>query len=147
MAVGAAVTIVGSLVPWLRTGDRTRNSFDLFRIVNRLGFAPDGPGALAIRWWPLVPLLAAVSLVAAWWGWPRAGGAMGVVAALYAGGVALAVASAPGTLGVTPAPFMTATGAAVLLVGSVGAAVAGVGTPARSASITTSTDRDGSTPP
>ena len=87
MAVGAALAIVGALLPWLRTGGRSRNSFDLFRIVRDLGFAPDGAAAAVIRGWPVVPLLAVVGVVAAWWGWARAGGVIGVVAAVYAGAV------------------------------------------------------------
>ncbi len=42
MAAGAALAILGALLPWIRTGGRSRNSFDLFRIVRDLGFAPDG---------------------------------------------------------------------------------------------------------
>lgn len=149
MAAGAAVTIAGSLVPWLRTGDRNRNSFDLFRVVGRLGFAPDGPAAAAIRWWPLVPLLAVVAVVIAWWGWARAGGALGAVAALYAGGVAVAVATSPaaGALDVAPGPLVTAAGAIVLLVGSLAAAVVGVGSPVATAGVRSSTDRGGSARP
>ena len=91
MAAGGVVMIVGSLVPWVRTGGARRNSYDLLSLVDRLGFAPDGPAEAALRWWPLMPLLVAVAVVAAWWGWPRAGGALGVVAAVYGGGVGLAV--------------------------------------------------------
>ena len=149
MAAGAAVAIVGSLVPWLRAGARTRNSYDLLRVVRRLGFAPDGPAVTAIRWWPLVPLLAVAAVVAAWWGWPRAGSALGVLTALYAGGVALAVATAPdtGALEVASGPFVTAAGAALLLAGSAAVAVVGLGAPARPAALTASTDRGGSARP
>jgi len=122
MAVGAVVAIVGALLPWLRTGGRARNSFDLFRLVADLGFAPDGPAAMAIRWWPLVPLLAVVAVVAAWWGWPRAGGALGLVSAAYALTVALAVLSATTRgrgLARAPGVAVTVAGAAVLAAGSI----------------------------
>jgi hypothetical protein len=122
MAVGGVVAIVGALLPWLRTGGRSRNSFDLFRLVDDLGFAPHGPAAAAIRWWPLVPLLAVVAVVAAWWGWARAGGALGIVAAAYALTVAVAVLTAPTrgrVLARAPGVVVTAVGGAVLLAGSI----------------------------
>ena len=74
MAVGGVVTVVGSLLPWVRTGRRQRNSYDVFALAQRLGFSPDGPAANGLRWWPLVPLLVAAAVVAAWWGWRRPGG-------------------------------------------------------------------------
>ena len=45
MAVGGVVTVVGSLLPWVRTGRRQRNSYDVFALAQRLGFSPDGPAA------------------------------------------------------------------------------------------------------
>ncbi len=126
MAVGAVVTVVGSLLPWVRTGGRRRNSYDLLSLVDRLGFASDGPAEQALRWWPMLPLLAAGAVVAAWWGWPRAGGAVGVVAALYGGGVGIAVGRAGSDLvHVETGPAVTIVGALVLAAGSVGAVVIG----------------------
>jgi hypothetical protein len=122
MAAGAAAVIVGSLMTWVRTGGRQRHSYDLFAVIGRLGFAPDGPASAALRWWPLVPLLTVAGVVVTWWGWARLGGAIGVVAALYAGGVAVSVSSAPTTTGVVDLELgapVTAVGAVVLLVGSV----------------------------
>jgi hypothetical protein len=122
MTAGAAAVIVGSLMAWVRTGDARRNSYDLFAVIGRLGFAPDGPASAALRWWPLVPLMAVAAVVVAWWGWPRAGGALGIVAGLYAGGVAIAVSAAPVTEGVVDLELggpVTAVGGVALLVGSV----------------------------
>ncbi len=140
MGAGAALIVVGSLLPWVRTGGRARNSYDLFRIVGRLGFGPDGPASIAMRWWPLVPLLTVAASVVAWWGWPRPGGALGIAAALYAGGVALAVIAAPDRTGVglEAGVGLTAAGSAVLLAGSVAAVVVGSRRALRPA-----TDRDG----
>jgi hypothetical protein len=128
MAFGATLAIVGALLPWIRTGGRSRNSFDLFRTVHDLGFAPDGAAAALIRGWPVVPLLAVVGVVAAWWGWSRAGGVIGVVAALYAGIVGVAILSAP-TRGRVLArglgPTVTTIGGVVLLGGSIAVLVVG----------------------
>jgi polyferredoxin len=128
MAVGAAVAIVGALLPWIRTGGRARNSFDLFRLADDLGFAPDGPAANAIRWWPLVPLLAVVAVVAAWWGWARPGGAVGVVAALYTLTVGLAILAAPTrgrVLARSVGATVTTLGGALLLAGSIAVLIVG----------------------
>jgi hypothetical protein len=126
MVIGTVVMVGGSLLPWVGTGGARRHSYRLFALVERLGFAPDGPAAAALRWWPLVPLIAVVAVVAAWWGWPRTGGAIGIVAGLYAGGVSLAVrAAASDVVDVAAGPTVTAVGAAVLRVGSLGCVVAG----------------------
>lgn len=126
MAIGAAVMVGGSLLPWVRTGGARRHSYELFALVERLGFAPDGPAAAALQWWPLVPLIAIVAVVGAWWGWPRAGGAIGVLAAVYAGGVGLAVRTAASdVIDIEPGATVTALGGAILLVGSVASILAG----------------------
>jgi hypothetical protein len=130
MAVGTAIAVVGALMPWIRTGGRSRNSFDLFRIVGDLGFARHGAAATAIRWWPVVPLLAVIAVVGAWWGWARLGGAVGVVAAGYTLAVGIAVLGAP-TRGRVVARSLGATvttfGGVVLLAGSVAVLIVGVG--------------------
>ncbi len=133
MAGGAVVVIVGSLLPWLRTGGRRRHSYDLFELVERLGFAPGSVAAAALRWWPMVPLLAVGAVVAAWWGWPRVGGFLGVGAAIYAGGTALVVMLAPSGRSIDPlfGAVTTFAGGLVLLVGAVAALVVGFRAPIR----------------
>lgn len=124
MGVGGAVTVVGSLLPWVRTGGARRHSYDLLALVARLGFAEDGPAETALRWWPLLPLLVVAAVVAVAWGWPRIGAAVGAAAALYAGGVALAVIRAPAapTVEVELGAVVTIVGAAVLLAGAIAVA-------------------------
>ena len=143
MAAGGALALLGSFLPWVRTGSRDRNSYDAFRVVGRLGFAPDGPAATGLRWWPLVPLLTIVAVVAVWWGWGRIGGAVGVVAAAYAGAVATAVGSVPARelVAIGPGPALTTVGAVALLGGSV-AAVA-VGAAGDEPALISATDRVG----
>ncbi len=143
MAVGAAIAVLGALLPWIRTGGRARNSFDLFRIVDDLGFARHGVAATAIRWWPIVPLLTVVAVVAAWWGWARLGGAVGVVAAAYTLAVGIAVLDVPTRGRVVARPLgatVTAIGGVVLLAGSVAVLIVGVGW--RPAAVTPPTDPD-----
>ena len=122
MAVGAAVVVIGTLLPWVRTGGRRRNSYDVLELVERLGFAPDGAAATALRWWPVVTVLVVFAVVATWWGWPRLGGATGLVAAGYAGTMAAVVAFRGSALvRVEVGTAVTIVGAVVLAAGSVAA--------------------------
>lgn len=123
MAVGAGVTILGSLLPWLHTGSRTRHSYDILALVDRLGFSPDGLVGVLVRWWPLVPLLTLAAMVLAWWGWRRVGGGLGIAAGLYAGGVGLAIARAPAVVDIGVGPRVTAVGGFVLLAASIATCV------------------------
>jgi hypothetical protein len=131
MAVGAAVSLVGSFLPWVHTGSRARNSYDVFRVVDRLGFAPDGPAATAMRWWPIVPLLGVAALVATWWGWARPGGLLGGVAACYGLAAGIAVHDAPQArvVDIGGGSVVTMIGSGVFLAGALGALVVGVGAP------------------
>jgi len=123
MTAGAVVAVTGSLLPWVRTGEARRNSYDVFALADRLGFATDGAVAQALRWWPLVPLIATIAVVAAWWGRPRTGGAVGLVAGAYAAGVGFAVgtADAAGVLDIEPGAGVTAAGGLVLALASAAA--------------------------
>lgn len=64
VAAGLA-TVVGTVLPWIRTGGASRNSFDLLAILDRLDIEPDGAARAVIRAWPFVPLLIVVGLVVA----------------------------------------------------------------------------------
>jgi hypothetical protein len=126
MAVGAVVMLGGSLLAWVRTGGARRNSYELLSLIDRLGLAPDGPAEIAMRWWPIVPLLAVVAVVATWWGWPRTGGAIGLLAAAYGGAMGLAVNSARSDLvGIERGTVITIVGAVILAGGSIAAIVVG----------------------
>lgn len=120
MTIAGALTVIGTLLPWVRVGTRRRNSYDVFELAGRLGLAPDGPVANGLRWWAFVPLLTAIAVVAVWWGWLRPGAAVGVVAGVYAGGVG-AVVARTSTRGITleAGPAVTAAGGLALLAGSV----------------------------
>jgi hypothetical protein len=97
ISVGAVATVVGTFLPWLRSGTNDRNSFQLLSLLNYLGFAPDGPMGWAVRLWPVVPLVCAVAAVAAWRGmWPIASLA-GVAGGTYAFGLSYAVRSTSAT--------------------------------------------------
>lgn len=141
------MVIGGSAMPWLRTGERRRSSYELFGIVERLGFSPSGAVGWAIRLWPLVPLLAVIAATCAWFA-PRWSLLPAVVAALYSGGVGFAVANVDGvrTVGVEGGPSITTAGAMLVVFGAAVATFGGRRQARRSRVSPRSTDPDRSTP-
>ena len=120
VTVGAAVVLVGTFLPWWRSGTRGRSSYQLFELLERLGFAPDGPAATAVRWWPVVPLLLVVAVLAAWWERWAMAALVATAAAVYAFSFALAIRTAPGTALIGTG--VTIAGSIVLLVAAVSSA-------------------------
>ena len=114
VTVGAAVLLIGTFLTWLQSGERDRSSYDLFGLVDRLGFSKGGFVGWALRLWPLVPLLL-VATVITWWSpftstrWRAARAGLVVIVALYAGGIAVAVRNAPDValFSVGPGPLVT----------------------------------------
>ena len=66
VTVGGVVALIGTFLPWLRSGSRNRSSYTIFDLVERLGFAPGGVMAWSLRLWPLVPLLLVAGVVTGW---------------------------------------------------------------------------------
>jgi hypothetical protein len=116
VAVAVAAVLLGTFMPWIRTGSRRRTSYGMMGLIDRLEFAPGGLAENAVRWWPLVPMLGVLTMIAAWWPRPRLAGLGGLVVAAYAGGVAVALRRAPVTLLIGRRVVVVA--AAVLVVAS-----------------------------
>ena len=97
LSIGASVVLVGTFLPWWRSGARRRSSYALLDLVDRLELASNDWATNAIRFWPIVPVLVVGAVVATWWGWRH----VGIACALFAGGYALTLAvivrRAPGT--------------------------------------------------
>ena len=124
VTAGAGTALIGTFLPWLRSGARDRSSYAIFDLVERLGFAPDGPVAWSLRLWPLVPLVLVALSVACWavvtrhLGWRVAASITGV-GVVWVAGTSLALVLAP-DIGL----FRIGVGPTVTLVGVV---VAGAG--------------------
>lgn len=122
--VGAATALIGTFLPWLRSGSRDRSSYTIFDLVERLGFAPSGVVAWSLRLWPFVPLLLVASAVAGWavatghLRWRAAALAIGT-AIIWVGGTALALVFAPdaGLFRVGRGPAVAAGGVLVAGIG------------------------------
>lgn len=122
LTVGAALTLAGTFLSWVRSGSADRSSYEIFGLVDRLGFEPNSAIGWLLRLWPLVPLALVVTVIAHWahhpsLRWPRHG--LTSAALLYPGVTALAVANAPqiALFDVGPGPWVTLVGASVMLVG------------------------------
>lgn len=121
MTGGASVVLIGTFLPWFSSGSVARSSYDLFGVIDRLGFSPGGPVGWAVRLWPLVPLLLVATVVVhhvghARSGWHHVRFVTAFASGLYAGSVALAVTFAP-DLGLARPRFgtlVTIVGVAVL---------------------------------
>ena len=99
MAIGGVgVCMVGTLLPWLRSGERDRSSYQLAGVVSRL---LDGPTATVARVWLVFPLVASATigalLLRSGRGPLLAGAAVAAVGALFA--LLVSRAPLPGLVG------------------------------------------------
>lgn len=124
VSCGAVLMIVGCFLPWLRSGERQRSSFELFGLVDRLGFAPSGFIAWAVRLWPLVPLMAIIASIGVWYLSGLRIVVPALIATLYAGGVSVAMQQIPNSafVGVGTGPLVTAVGSVLMVAATVAAA-------------------------
>ena len=118
-SVGAVVAFAGTFLPWLRSGTRERNSYEIFSLVDRLGFSPSSLVGWGVRLWPIVPLLLAVAVTLLWFPRRWLTDAAVAVAVIYTGVVSAAVRSAPSTslISIEAGPLVTLVGAIVLAAG------------------------------
>ena len=127
--VGALATIIGTFMPWVRSGTVRRSSYEIFPLVERLGISQSSVVGWGLRLWPVVPFLLTLAVTLSWFPrrWVTDGAAL--VAVLYVGGVAAAVESAPSTslVSIEFGPDVTLVGAVVL---AAGALLAALGRPA-----------------
>ena len=122
LTVGAAITLAGTFLSWISSGTTDRTSYEVFGLVDRLGFSPDGAVGWALRLWPLVPLTLVLAVVAHWvhhpsLRWPRH--AVSGAATVYPGVTSVALLNAPeiGLFRIGPGPWVTLVGAVVMLAG------------------------------
>lgn len=118
--VGAVTTIIGTFLPWVRSGTRRRSSYEIFSLVERLGFSPSSLIGWGLRLWPVVPFLLTLAVTLAWFPRRWVTDAAALVAVLYVGGVAAAVESAPSTslVSIEFGPGVTLVGVVVLAGGA-----------------------------
>lgn len=117
---GAVVAVVGTFLPWLRSGARRRSSYEIFSLVDRLGFSESSLVGWGVRLWPIVPLLVAGATTLQWFPRKWVSGIVTMVAVVYAGGVSAAVETAPSSslVAIEYGPLVTLAGALGLAAGA-----------------------------
>jgi hypothetical protein len=122
---GALVALIGTFLPWLRSGTRHRNSYDIFSLVDRIGFSRSSAVGWGLRLWPLAPLLLAAAVTMQWFPRRWITAASALAGAVVVGGVALAVQSAPTTsfIAVEYGTVVALVGAIILAIGAIIATV------------------------
>ena len=115
LAASTVTVAVGSALPWIRVGTRTRSSYSLVAAVRRLGVVQAGLPRAVLSLWPLVPLTSAAVLAALLVGLPRCAAFAGALLGLVAGAMAFVVVRAP---------LESLVGTRVVLVGGLGIVVA-----------------------
>jgi hypothetical protein len=118
--LGAVTAILGTFLPWLRSGTRRRNSYEIFSLVDRLGISQSSVVGWGLRLWPIVPLLLVAAVTLHWFPRPWIAGVVATIAIVYVGGVAGAVELAPSTslIAVSYGPWVTLAGAVILAAGA-----------------------------
>jgi len=119
LCVGLLLLVVGTFLPWLRSGRATRNSYATDGAVRRL-LDVSGPADAALRAWPFVSLLCAAAIALAVLGRHGYAALLGAVAALAAGPVAGWALATParGLLhAAAPGPAVTLAGSIITVLG------------------------------
>lgn len=116
---GLVLVVVGTFLPWLRTGLASRNSFRAAGLIRRL-LHPPGVAGFLLSGWPGIVLLCAVAVALIAVGLRRTGSVLAAAVATTAGAVALTTLLLPGRSYATVAPTgpsVTAAGAGLVLAG------------------------------
>jgi hypothetical protein len=118
--LGAAVALLGTFLPWLRSGSRLRNSYEIFSLLERLGISQSSVVGWGLRVWPMAPLVLVTAAATQWFPRKWLTGGSAIVAVVYVGGVAAAVSFAPATslIAVSYGPWVSLAGAVTLAAGA-----------------------------
>lgn len=110
---GVVVLVIGTFLPWLRSGAAERNSYQAGGVIQRL-IAPHGPLRLLLAVWPSVALVCAVAAAGYTIGFRRSALALASLASVAAGAVSIVALNA------APRPYasVTISGPAVTLAGA-----------------------------
>ena len=119
-SLGGLVALVGTFLPWLRSGTRGRSSYEIFSLVDRLGISPSSVVGWGVRLWPVVPFLLVLAVTLEWFPRKWITGTAVAVATVYAGVVAVAVlaTSSNSRITIEAGPVVTLVGVVILATGA-----------------------------
>ena len=112
---GALAVVTAGFLPWSRSGEAQRNSFELARSAERLDVLTGAAHQAAVAWY-LVPALVALLWITATLRWDRAAAGLGAVVGALALAAAALVLRSP--LKVEPAVPIAGGAGAVALAGA-----------------------------
>jgi hypothetical protein len=120
--LGGLIALVGTFMPWLRSGTRGRSSYEIFSLVDRLGISQSSMVGWGLRLWPVVPFLLVLAVTLQWFPRKWISAAAVVAAVVYAGVVSVAVmaASSNSLITIETGPVVTLVGLLILVVGTGG---------------------------
>ena len=121
IAAGLVLVVLGTFLPWLRSGSVERNSYATGGALHDL-IGGGGASGLALDAWPFVSLACAVATALLVLGLSRAGALLGALAGLAAGAVATIALTVRSGFTVAPArlgPAVTLAGAVITLLAAV----------------------------
>lgn len=116
---GLVCVVVGTFLPWLYSGSRSRNSYATGGALRRI-FDVGGAADTALALWPFVGLACAAAIAALLVGLRRTAAAVGLIAAAAGAAGAIAMLTAGGNGDIRPAE----TGPIVTLIGALAVPVA-----------------------
>ncbi len=117
---GLALMVVGTFLPWVRSGSVGRSSYSATGLLRRLLDA-SGALAFALDAWAFLGLAAALAVVAVVAGFRRTGAGLAALLALVTGAVAVATFRAPGGGEIAAdrvGPTVALVGGAISLIGA-----------------------------
>jgi len=117
VVVGVLAIAAGAFLPWIVSGQTTRNSFTTISVARRLGVVDSDVASTLLAGWYFVPVAAAVVVLLAVLGRPHATGLVAVGLAAVACGFAIVVQRAPIEVAAgVPVTFAAALGTAAAAV-------------------------------
>ena len=110
------MALVGTFLPWLRSGTRGRSSYEIFSLVDRLGISQSSVVGWGVRLWPVMPFLLVLAVTLEWFPRRWMTGVVTAVAVVYAGVVSVAVMSASSNslIKTESGPVVTVVGVVIL---------------------------------
>jgi hypothetical protein len=129
-ALGLALVAVATFLPWVRSGQVLRDSYQSIGVIRSIGLVDDSVLELALDgWFALVPICT-LCLVGHAVGLRRTGATIGTILAIVTGTVAVAATvqvTSSGPVGIAgTGPVVMVIGSALVLIGTVGIFLGGV---------------------